>query len=381
MRKNKICFVAAIELTICAFMVDHLKKLSRENRITVVVNTNNVDFLKPYDLDISVVPVKIERRPSPISDMVALCRLYRFFKREGFDSVHSITPKAGLLAMIASRLACVPVRIHTFTGQVWVARKGVKRWLLKSLDRLLAASATHILVDSPSQRDFIVSEGVVSGIKAKVIGDGSICGVDADRFTPDEKARKEIRKNLSIAESDIVFLYVGRLNRDKGLLILAQSFSKVSSDFPNAHLIMAGPDEEGMHEDMLSFCINCSKRIHFIGYTEMPEQYMAAADIFCLPSYREGFGIVVIEAASAGIPSIASRIYGVTDTIEDGITGLLFTPGNADELAGKMRSYLNSPSSIKEMGMAARKRTLSLYSKDRVTEATLEFYRKILGMK
>lgn len=379
MRKNKICFIAAIELTICAFMVDHLKKLSRENIITVVVNTENIGFLLPYGLDVKVVPIKIERRPSPASDVSALYCLYRFFRGENFDSVHSITPKAGFLSMIAARLACVPLRIHTFTGQVWATRKGITRWFLKSMDRLLAASATHILVDSPSQRDFIVKEGVVPAIKAEVIGDGSICGVDADRFIPNEKARREIRKDLSIAETDIVFFYLGRLNRDKGLLVLARSFSEISRDFSNAHLIIAGPDEEGIQDSILSLCENCSEKVHFVGYTGTPERYMAAADVFCLPSYREGFGIVVIEAASVGIPSIASRIYGVTDTIDDGITGFLFTPGNAGELAGKMRQYLESPSLMQKMGAAARKRTLNLYSKDRVTEAMLGFYQRILG--
>ncbi len=379
MKDKKICFVAAIELSIRVFMVEHLRRLSNEYNITVVVNTDNLDFLKPYDLDVKVFPVKILRRPSPASDLSALFRLYRFFRKEGFNAVHSITPKAGLLSMCAARLAGVPIRIHTFTGQVWATAKGMKRWFLKGMDKLIARCATHVLADSSSQRDFIVEEGIVLRDKSSVIGNGSICGVDSARFRPDPETRKIVREQLSIPEDSVLFLFLGRLTFDKGLLDLAGAFAKVCRAAENIHLLVAGPDEEGMKEKMLSLCSEHRDRIHFHDFTDTPERFMAAADVFCMPSYREGFGIVVIESGAAGIPSIGTRIYGVVDAIEDNVTGYLYEPGNVKELEEKMLKVINDPSARLEMGRRARERAIGLFSKDIVADAFLSFYRSLPG--
>jgi len=379
MKDKKICFVAAIELSIRVFMVGHLKRLSNEYSITVAVNTDNTGFLKPYGLDVKVFPVRILRRPAPASDVLALFRLYRFFKREGFDAVHSITPKAGLLSMFAAYLAGVPVRVHTFTGQVWATAKGAKRWFLKSMDKLIARCATHVLADSRSQLDFIIREGVVWGEKASVIGNGSICGVDSERFRPDPETRKMVREQLSIPEDSILFLFLGRLTFDKGLLDLAGAFAKVCRSAENIHLLVAGPDEEGMKEKMLSLCSEQPDRIHFYDFTDAPERFMAAADVFCMPSYREGFGIVVIEAGAAGVSSIGTRIYGVVDAIEDNVTGYLYGPGNVEELAEKMLKMIDEPSRRTEMGGRARERAIGLFSKEIVADAFLSFYRSLPG--
>lgn len=374
LKSGKICFVATAELTICAFMIEHLKKLNKKNRITVVVNTDNVDFLKTYGVDAKVIPVKIERRPSPLSDIVALFRLFRLLRSEGFCAVHSITPKAGFITMLAAWMACVPVRIHTFTGQVWVTKKGLARWFFKSMDKILEACATHILVDSHSQRAFLIEQGVVSVKKSYVIADGSICGVDEKRFSSNTMARHEIRNKFAIPANDIVFLFLGRLNRDKGLLDLAHAFSGISERFHNVHLVIVGPDEENIKRQMLEICRSYSNMVHFEDFTDAPERYMAAADVFCLPSYREGFGMVVIEAASVGIPSIGSRIYGVTDTIEDGVTGLLFSPGNTEDLGLKMGIFAGNLELAKKMGLVARERARVLYSSEKVCAAMLDFY-------
>jgi len=360
-------------------MAGHLKRLSNEYSITVAVNTDNAGFLKPYGLDVKVFPVRILRRPAPASDVLALLRLYRFFRREGFDAVHSITPKAGLLSMFAAYLAGVPVRVHTFTGQVWATAKGAKRWFLKSMDKLIARCATHVLADSRSQLDFIISEGVVWGEKASVIGNGSICGVDSERFRPDPETRKMVREQLSIPEDSILFLFLGRLTFDKGLLDLAGAFAKVCRSAGNTHLLVAGPDEEGIKEKMLSLCSEHPDRIHFYDFTDAPERFMAAADVFCMPSYREGFGIVVIEAGASGVSSIGTRIYGVVDAIEDNVTGYLYGPGNIGELAEKMLKMIDEPSRRVEMGGRARERAIGLFSKEIVADAFLSFYRSLPG--
>ena len=368
----------AAEITAKAFLLDHIRAMERHFDVSVVVNTDNVDFLKPFGIEVPVIAVGIERKISITSDIKALYMLYWLFRRHGYDAIHSVTPKAGLLSMIAGYFAGVPIRIHIFTGQVWVTRKGISRWLLKTLDRILVLCATHILVDSCSQRDFLIEQGVVSNKKSNVLADGSICGVDTDRFFPNIEARERIRKKYGISESDVVFLYLGRLNRDKGLHDLALSFDQICSKYNNTHLVIVGPDEQGMKEQMESICTSCRQKMHFVGYTEVPEQYFAAADVFCLPSYREGFGVVVIQAASVGIPSIGTKIYGVIDTIEDGITGLMYRPGDVDDLAAKMAEMIERPDLRKKMGTNARIRASEKFSKETVTKALVDYYKSLL---
>ena len=377
LEKPNVCFVVSAEITVKAFLIDHIKAIEPYFDVCVVLNTNNKHFLEPFGIKIPVIRVDIKRKISPVTDVKALCKLYREFGIGKFDAVHSVTPKAGLLSMLAGVFAHIPIRIHTFTGQVWATKKGLTRWLLKSMDKLLAACATHILVDSYSQRDFLIKQGVFNADKSSVIADGSICGVDTDKFSPNPKAREKIRRQLGIQESDAVFLYLGRLNRDKGLFDLAVSFRQICEKYNDVHLLIVGPDEQNMKEQIESICAPCLQKLHVVGYTDVPEAYFAAADAFCLPSYREGFGVVIIQAASAGIPSIGTRIYGVTETIEEGITGLFYHPGNVDELISKMTEMIEKPDIRKIMGQNARIRTSEKFSKERVTKAFADYYKSL----
>ena len=147
--------------------------------------------------------------------------------------------------------------------------------------------------------------------------------------------------------------------------------------FENAHLLLVGPDEENMGEKVLEICSQCSDKVHIMGYADAPEKYMSAADVFCLPSYREGFGLVIVEAAAVGIPSIGSRIYGITDTIDDGITGFLFQPGDPDELSLKMCRFIDEPDLITRMGKKAQGKALQLYTRDKITRAMLDYYKAL----
>jgi glycosyltransferase involved in cell wall biosynthesis len=286
-------------------------------------------------------------------------------------------PKSGLLSMLSGFFARVPVRVHTFTGQVWKNSTGAKRFALKTMDRVLTACATHILADSPSQKEFLINEAVVSRKKITVIKDGSICGVDENKFYFDEEARRDVRKTLCIASDDIVFLFLGRMKQDKGILDLARAFVSLCGRFGNVCLLLAGPDEENIKEKVLEICSQCADKVHVLGYTDEPAKYMSAADVFCLPSYREGFGLVIIEAAAVGIPSIGSRIYGITDTIDDGKTGFFFEPAASHDLMLKMSRFIEDPSLIKSMGERARANALERYSKEKVTSAMIDYYKKL----
>lgn len=374
--KRSICFIANVEFSVKAFLVDHFRAMLPIYDITVVTNTYNVDFLKKAGLEINVIPVLLERRICLDRDISALFTLYRLFKNRRFDAIHSITPKSGLLSMIAGFMARVPVRIHTFTGQVWATRRGTKRAILKMADQITSLCATHVLVDSHSQREFLIREKVVSRSLSYVIANGSMCGVDIERFAPYPAARWETRKIHNIPDNDFVFLFLGRLTYDKGLIDLARAFNDLCKTYPDIHLVIVGPDEEKMKPEVFSICSLYENKVHSIEYTERPESYMAASDVLCLPSYREGFGSVVIEAASAGIPSIGTRIYGLTDAIEDGRTGFLYEPGDIAELRKRMSDFVENRDLLKEMAIKARSRAINDFSKGLVVAGMLEFYAK-----
>ena len=377
--KKRICFIVSAEITAKAFLTDYIEQMCRAHEVTLIVNTRDPDSLKKLTNGISVVPIGIERDINIAHDLSVLYRLYKHFSKNRYDLIHSFTPKAGLLSMTSAWAAGIPIRIHTFTGQVWVNRSGVSRFILKLLDRILALCATNVLVDSFSQRDFIVKENVVPRNKTSVIANGSICGVDIQRFKPDATARHEIRKTYLIPESDIVFLFLGRLKTDKGVLDIARAFSEVRKKHANVHLMIVGPDEEGLKGKVEEICKGFQGYVHFENYTDRPERYMAASDIFCLPSYREGFGLVVIEAASTGIPSIASRIYGITDAIDDAVTGCLFKAGNIEEIAATMERFINDPSLIRSMGKKAQERAGELFEKNMFIRSMTDYYEKALG--
>ncbi len=374
--KKKVCFVATLEMSVRAFLVDHMEFLQEDFEVCVICSIDDPGFLEARGIKAKVIPLSIPRNVSPVNDVKALLALFRIFREERFDIVHSIMPKSGLLAMTAAFCARVPIRVHTFTGQVWKNLRGVKRFVLKTMDRVLVACATEVLVDSPSQREFLIAEGIVGRDGSAVIANGSMCGVDPRRFRFDEGARGAIRQELGIGSDETVFFFLGRLNRDKGVLDLARAFAGVCATAnKGVHLVLAGPDEENMKEKVFEICSRYAGRVHFTGPTDAPERLMSAADILCLPSYREGFGLVVIEAGAVGLPSIGSRIYGITDAIEDGVTGFVFEMGSHHDLMLKMMKFVEDPSLARRMGERARTFALARFSRDEVIAAMVQYYR------
>jgi glycosyltransferase involved in cell wall biosynthesis len=281
-------------------------------------------------------------------------------------------------------LARVPIRVHTFTGQVWVTRQGPMRWVLKAADQCIAAFATDILVDSPSQRRFLIQEGVVSAQGSAVLGEGSICGVDTQRFRPSNLMRQQVRTEMGTDTDALVCLYLGRLNRDKGVLDLAAAFAEVASKHPKAELWVVGPDDDDMFAQMQSVLGACNHQVRRVGYTNEPERLMQAADLFCLPSYREGFGSSVIEAAACGVPALASRIYGLTDAVVEGQTGWMHEAGNVQDLAAQLDALLGSPAQLQSRGEAAKAHVEGVFEQSLITNAMWAFYKarlETLGAK
>lgn len=370
MSRPRLCYVVSSEITVKAFLLEHIRAAVAGYDVSVVANTADTAALRALGVPVDITPVAIERRIAPLADLAALWSLYRYFRRGRFDLVHSLTPKAGLLSALAGALAGVRVRLHTFTGQVWATRAGFGRWLLKRIDALTATACTHVLADSGSQRDFLVAEGVVAPARIAVLAQGSVNGVDAARFKPDAVARARVRSEWGVAPDAVVFLYLGRLTVDKGLLDLARAFA----DVPGTYLAMVGPDEEGLTDRIRAACGGDASRLRFVGYTGVPQAFMAAADVFVLPSYREGFGSTVIEAAACGVPAIASRIYGLTDAVVDGGTGFLVPPREPAALAQRMRELAGDATLRLRLGTAARERALRDFPQAALTRATLAYY-------
>lgn len=379
MAKKRICLIIASPLTIHFFLLGHIKALAKIYDLTVITNTDDTDFLVHLGVPVKVIPVVIERNVSLWRDLKALLRLVYIFSRERFDLVHSLSPKSGLLSIVAAWMVGVPVRIHTFQGEVWVTRKGLWRALLKTFDKLVARLASHLLVVSFSEERFLVDQGVVPPGKLRILAKGSICGVDTKRFKPDPVSRAGMRTTLGVPEADLIILYLGRLTVDKGLLDLAEAFSRIEARHQHVHLLMVGPDEEGMRDKIRNICGHAHSRLHFADYTDEPERYISASDILCLPSYREGFGLVLIEAAATGIPSIGSRIYGVTDAIVDAQTGLLFNVGDVDDLTEKLERLIEDPSLRRMLGENGRIRALRDFSEELVLSELLGYYEKVLS--
>ena len=371
--KPNICITLTSPFVLSSFLLGHVARLSRDAMITVCVNRKESDISIELGKGAVLKPVEIRRKTSPIFDTIALFRLWQFFSAQNFDAVLTVTPKGGLLGMLAAKFARVPVRIHCFTGQVWATKTGFARLALKTLDALIASCATHSLADSPSQRDFLIAQGVVSEKSMDVLGDGSISGVNTNRFRPDLGQRQAIRNALGISAGCRCLLYVGRMKREKGIHDLLEVFEGLKVYYDDLQLILVGPDEENLLERLPR------PGIHVIGYTKNVERYMAAADIICLPSYREGFGSVLLEAASAGLPSVASRIYGITDAVLDGVTGILHEPGDRVDMSRAITNLLNDSDRRDKMAKAGRLRAVKKFSSERVEGLLAEYVNNALA--
>jgi glycosyltransferase involved in cell wall biosynthesis len=373
---KKLCFVATIPAVVHSFLKGHIRAAAKRWSVKIVSSPADAELLS--DLDVPFIPLAIERKVSPWRDLLALIQLVILFRREHFDLVHSIMPKTGLLAMLAGWLARVPNRIHTFTGQVWATKRGWKRVALKMFDKLIVSLATRILVDGILQRDFLVAEGVLPRGKGVVIGRGSICGVDAARFHPDMGSRSLVRQELGISSNDIVLLFLGRLNQDKGILDLAAAFARIVPKHPNVVLILVGSDEGAYYSRLQEICYAGQAQLRRITFTPNPEHYMAAADIFCLPSYREGFSQTIIEAAASQVPAVASNIYGIADAVNDGETGLLFPPGDVTALTEALLELIERPDLRQQMGRAAQQHAVKFFSGQKITGELVDIYSFLL---
>lgn len=381
--KLKVCRVVTVPQTYTALLTEQLQLITQKGIDLTIVSAPGPE-LTAAGTSVGANPIAIPMRrvPAPASDLRSLWSLTKLLRKSRFDIVHSSTPKAGLLSALAGTMARVPVRMHTFTGQPWVALRGMKRQVARQCDRITAALSNHCYADSFSQRDFLIRQGLVAPAKISVPANGSISGVNLERFSRRawrDSAARLLRTKLGIPEESIVVLFLGRVTRDKGVVELIQAHQKLCSRHDCLHTVLVGPlepDRDPLPADVLSV-LRGSKRIHCVGFTANPERYLALADIFCLPSYREGFGTVAIEAAAMGLPAVISRIVGLVDAVEDGVTGLFVPPRNVEALASCLERLVLSPELRAQLGRAGQTRAESLFSSERVNTAVVNEYFRV----
>lgn len=358
----------ATPFTANAFLVEHLKALSQKYEVSLCLNQNLYPISPIFkENGIRIIDVPIKRKLSFLSDLKVLRELFLIFKKEKFDSVHTLTPKAGLLGMMSAYLASVPVRLHTFTGQIWVNDHGIKRQFYKSIDRIIVYFSTQVFCDSHSQKNFLGSQKIVKRDSISLIGQGSISGVDIEKFYPQSKN----------SGADFIFLFVGRLTKDKGIFDLIKAFQGVYEKNSHVQLWVVGPDEDDLI-NLINQRFPLLEGVSWIGPTATPEKFMAKADILVLPSYREGFGTVIIEAAACKTAAIAYRIYGVIDAIEDGQSGILVDKGNCEALESTMNMLAANRNLSTQLGEFAYRRAINLFSSKKVTKQWLEMYEHII---
>lgn len=379
--KKKICFVVSTLSTVRAFLDNHIRQLSETFDVYIAanLNENDLDYLKTLPLK-GYQHVRIERKINLLRDGTSIIELSRYFRKEKFFAIHSVTPKAGLVNALAGKIAGIKNRIHIFTGQVWVSRRGIMREMLKSIDKLIARLNTHILVDGNSQREFLISEKVVKETNSLVLANGSISGVDTEKFKPNENYRSTIRCSLGITDEQIVFLFLGRLCREKGIDELLEAFSMLHKEHSNTYLLLVGPEEEDYSKKIKSKFQNLidKKNFFLFGKTSVPEQLLNAGDVFCLPSYREGFGMSVIEASSTALAAIVSNAYGLRDSVVPEITGMVCKVKDIDSLYDQMKYMMEHPDFMRLAGANGRKYIQKRFNQADVSKAWVDFYMSLV---
>ncbi len=331
---------------------------------------------------IKVIPVEMTRKITPIQDLKAVYQLYKIFRKERPDIVHSHTPKAGTLSMIAAKLAGVPHRLHTIAGLPLLEARGSKRKLLDVVEKVTYRCATMIYPNSFGLKDIIIQNKYTKKEKLKVIANGSSNGIDTSFFDPVKYSDEEnlkLRKELNISPSDIVFIFVGRLVKDKGMNELISAFKKLNQEHSNCKLLLVGIFENDLDPLLpeTNHEIETNPNIIFAGWQSDVRPYFAMSDVLAFPSYREGFPNVVMQAASMGLASIVTNINGCNEIIAEGENGLIVPVKDEKALLESLRRLVNDSEYRDSLAANARESIVHRYKNDYVWNELLKEYKSL----
>lgn len=366
--------------TFCRGLLSELQQECGYEVVAVSSPGDRLDTLAARE-GVRTVSVPMERHISPLKDLKSLWRLVRVFRRERPTMVHSMTPKAGLLSMMAAWICRVPVRLHTFTGLVFPTATGLTQKILVFTDRLTCACATHIVPEGQGVKNDLTNYRITRK-PLHVLGHGNVRGIDLDYFDP---ALSEIRTEAAKIRKPGVFnfVFVGRLVRDKGINELVEAFERLNKEHPDTRLLLVGrqePELNPLKPESLAK-IDSNPSIEAVGLQSDVRPWLASSDAFVFPSYREGFPNVVIEAGAMCLPSIVTDINGSREIIIEGQNGIIIPPRNADSLYAAMKQFVEQTQNLKRMASSARPLIASRYEQGYVWKCLKDYYKKILSSR
>ena len=330
--------------------------------------------------------IPMTRQITPYADIRSLCKLYRYFKKENPDIVHSHTPKAGMLAMLAARMAGIKIRIHTIAGLRFVTSSGMSRTILLRAEKLTTKWATHVWPNSQSILDYVKENKLADRQKLALIGYGSSNGVNLARFSPQalQSAKLEATKQrLQYDEKLIYLLTVGRVVKDKGIDELLQAFQSIYSERPDLRLILIGFFEDHLDpvSDQARKTVNEHPAIIHINWSDEVEYFMHVANMLVHPSYREGLPNVLLQAGAMHCPILCSRIEGNIDVVDDGHTGMIFDVKDAASLEQVLRTALNHPNRLKTYADNLRSKIEQRFDQRFVQDSLKTKYLELLSVQ
>lgn len=325
------------------------------------------------------IAVNMTRVISPLADLKSLYKLIKVFRQIKPDIVHTHTPKAGLLGMLAARIAGVPVRLHTVAGLPLMEAKGIKRYVLEVVERITYACANRVYPNSSNLRDFIVNAGYAKVSDLKVIGNGSSNGIDVNLFKWTEELNDQVKVlqiNHQLTDDLFVFVFVGRLVKDKGIEELIIAFSSLAKQYPEMRLLLVGPEEPDL-DPLSKECRNeilDNPAIIHVGYQNDIKPYLALSNVLAFPSYREGFPNVPMQAGCLGLPCIVSNINGCNEIIEHKINGLIIPVKDSVSLKLAMEQIFIDTELYKGMKVNAREMIVERYDQQKIWQLILKEY-------
>ena len=379
--ENKLIRITTIPLSLDKLLSGQLHYMN--NFYEVIAVSSDHEYLKKIGLreNVKTFPIEMSRKITPIKDLLAVFKIFLFLRKEKPLIVHSHTPKAGILAMIASKCAGVPIRLHTVAGLPLMETSGFKRFLLEKVEKLTYQCATKVYPNSTGLYNFILENKFIEPKKMKVIGNGTSNGINTAHFSTDQVSvceKQSIKKELGIIAQDFVFIFVGRLVGDKGINEVVQAFKKVIEQNAKIKLILVGMPEQELDplENQTQEEINNNKNILFVGYQDDIRPYLAVSKALIFASYREGFPNVVLQAGAMGLPSIVTNINGCNEIITDGKNGIIIPVKNTKAIEKAVRTIVENNDFYTDLQSNTRKMITSRYEQKAVWEAILEEYRR-----
>lgn len=367
----KIVRAATIGTSLNTFCEGLLTELTEDGYEVLALSSPDADLDELSKRErVRTIGVHMERRISPWKDLVSLMKIIRALKKEKPDMVHSMTPKAGLLCMMAARWCGVPVRIHTFTGLVWPTATGLSRQILMMTDKITCACATHIIPEGEGVKTDLLRS--ITHKPMKVLGYGNVKGVDLDYWK---------RTTKKVEELPFTFVFVGRIVRDKGMNELVAAFVRLHKECTDTRLLLVGGFEDDIDPvaPEIKHLIESSDGIEAVGEQKDVRPFYEQSDVLVFPSYREGFPNVVIEAGAMDLPSIVTDINGSREIVENGKNGVIVPPRDEQALFDVMKWMIEHSEERKAMADNARRMVANRYEQGFVRQCLKDYYKEILS--